>query len=67
MPSPTMERVFASRKSSTPSRSAARRPTTTPSSIDTAGKAGILAVRIGRSIRFLTEPIERMAAGRTSA
>ena len=29
--------------------------------------AGIPAVRIGRSIRFLSEPIERMAAGRISA
>jgi hypothetical protein len=35
--------------------------------IETAGKAGIPAVRIGRSIRFLSEPIERMAAGRVSA
>ena len=35
--------------------------------IETAGKAGIPAVRIGRSIRFLSEPIERMAAGRTTA
>lgn len=35
--------------------------------IETAGKAGIPAVRIGRSIRFLSEPIERMAAGRISA
>jgi hypothetical protein len=34
--------------------------------IETAGKAGIPAVRIGRSIRFLSEPIERMAAGRAS-
>ena len=32
-----------------------------------AGKAGIPAVRIGRLIRFLSEPIERMAAGRISA
>jgi hypothetical protein len=30
--------------------------------IETAGKAGIPAVRIGRSIRFLSEPIQRMAA-----
>ena len=35
--------------------------------IETAGKAGIPALRIGRSIRFLTGPIERMAAGRASA
>ena len=35
--------------------------------IETAGKAGIPAVRIGRSIRFLSKPIERMAAGRASA
>ena len=35
--------------------------------IETAGKTGIPAVRIGRSIRFLTGPIERMAAGRVSA
>ena len=35
--------------------------------IETAGKAAIPAVRICRSIRFLSEPIERMAAGRISA
>ena len=35
--------------------------------IETAGKSGIPAVRIGRSIRFLSKPIERMAAGRVSA
>ena len=35
--------------------------------IETAGKDGIPAVRIGRSIRFLSEPIERMASGRASA
>ena len=35
--------------------------------IETAGKAGTPAVRIGRSIRFLSEPIARMAAGWASA
>jgi len=35
--------------------------------IETGGKAGLPAVRIGRSIRFLSEPIQRMAAGRVPA
>ena len=35
--------------------------------IETGGKAGLPAVRLGRSIRFLSEPIQRMAAGRVPA
>ncbi len=35
--------------------------------IESAGKTGIPAVRIGRSIRFLSEPIQRMAVGRVPA
>ncbi len=66
MPSPAMD-PFASRSNSLFKISRMKADKEAQLYIETAGKVALAAVRIGRSMRFLSEPIEGMAAGRVTA